>query len=192
MKADLISATARAESPVKSALWLALLTTASILATLAMACATPFAALGALAALHLRRSQAFILTGAVWLASQVVGFGFLNYPHTLTTYAWGGALLVAAWASMAGSATITRHLRRAGGVLRSVCTLFAAMVIFKGAIYGFGLALGGNHGAFTPPVVARFCATNLIAFVGLMALYRLGVAIGLAARPTPFITSVAH
>jgi hypothetical protein len=192
MKADQKPATARAESPLKAALWLALLTTASILATLATACATPFAALGALAALHLRRTEAIILTSAVWFASQVVGFGFLNYPHTLTTYAWGGALLIAAWASMAGAVTVTGRLRRAGGLLRSVCALFTAMVIFKGAIYGFGLALGGNHGAFTLPVLTRFCATNLIAFASLMVLYRLGVAIGLAARPTPFTASVAH
>jgi hypothetical protein len=93
---------------------------------------------------------------------------------------------------MAGAATITGQLRRARGLLRSVFALLTAMVIFKGAIYCFGLALGGNHGAFTLLVVSRFCATNVIAFAGLMVLYRLGVAIGLAARPTPFITSVAH
>ena len=38
-----------------SALWVSLLTAASTTATLALACATPFPALAALAAVHMRR-----------------------------------------------------------------------------------------------------------------------------------------
>lgn len=192
MRADTTAAAPRAGAPTKSALLLALLLTASILATLGMACAIPFAALGALAALHLQRAQAWILTGAAWLASQVVGFGFLHYPHTLTTYAWGGGLLVAAGTSMAGAAAVAVPLRRAGGAVRTVCTLLMAMVIFRAIVYGVGLVLGGNQGALTLPVVARFCATNLIAFAGLLVLYRVAIASGLASRPAPLTAALAH
>jgi hypothetical protein len=93
---------------------------------------------------------------------------------------------------MAGAAAVAAHLRSAGGVLRSLGALLTAMMIFKATIYGFGLVLGGNQGAFTLPVVARFCETNLIAFAGLLMLHRVGIAIGLASRHAPLPATVAH
>jgi hypothetical protein len=76
--------------------WIALLTIAAVAGSFIFACATPFPALATLAALHLHRRDAFILAGFVWIANQTIGCGFLHYPHTRDSFAWGiaiGALL---------------------------------------------------------------------------------------------------
>ena len=56
--------------------WIVFLTGASLAFSYVFACAAPFAALATLAALNLRRPDAFILTGLVWLANQAVGAQF--------------------------------------------------------------------------------------------------------------------
>jgi hypothetical protein len=45
--------------------WIRLLTIATVAGSFAFACATPFPALAALAALHMNRRDAFILTGVI-------------------------------------------------------------------------------------------------------------------------------
>src|SRR5690606_37460670 len=75
-----------------AALWVALLTAASSATTLALACATPFPALAALAAVHMRRRDGLALMLLAWAASQVVGFALLGYPRHGSTLAWGAAL----------------------------------------------------------------------------------------------------
>ncbi len=62
--------------------WIALITAATVIGSFVFACATPFPALGALAALHLPRRDAFVLVGVNWLVNQIIGYGFLHYPMT--------------------------------------------------------------------------------------------------------------
>jgi len=69
--------------------WITLLTIASVLFSFALTCATPFPALASLAALHMNRRDAFALIGVSWLANQIVGYGFLHYPQTWDSFAWG-------------------------------------------------------------------------------------------------------
>lgn len=174
-----------AEPGIKAALWLILLTAASVLTTLALACATPFSALGALTALHLRRADGIILTATVWLCSQVIGFGYLHYPHTLKTYLWGAALLIAALVCMASASFAVSRMRQTSPWARCLGALLVAMIVFKAMIFMFGVALGGNEGAFSAHVLARFVVTNGIAFAGLLLLHRAGLALGLAVRAAP-------
>jgi len=77
-------------------LWLALLVAASVVFSLGLACAAPFTAFGAAAALTLSRRDALVLVMSVWLANQLVGFTLLHYPWTANAFAWGGALGVVA------------------------------------------------------------------------------------------------
>ena len=72
--------------------WLSLVVGASVAFSLGFACATPFAAFCAAAACTLPRRDAYYLTGAVWLASQVVGFAFLQYPWTADCLTWAAVL----------------------------------------------------------------------------------------------------
>src|SRR5579862_9091601 len=77
-------------------LWLALLIATSVGFTLGFACAVPFAAFGAIAALSLPRRDALLLTLAIWLINQIIGFGILHYPTDAMTLIWGAILAVIA------------------------------------------------------------------------------------------------
>ena len=72
--------------------WIALLTVATIAASLMFACATPFPALAVLAALHMNRRDAFALTAVIWGTNQIIGYGLLHYPQTWDSFAWGIAI----------------------------------------------------------------------------------------------------
>ncbi|WP_217429807.1 hypothetical protein, partial [Sphingomonas bacterium] len=85
------------------ALWIVLLTLASTGTTWALACMTPFAALAALAATHLRRRDGAALMLVTWGVSQAVGFGVLHYPHDPKTIEWGAALGLAALGAVGGA-----------------------------------------------------------------------------------------
>ena len=63
-----------------NALWIVLIVTSGTCLSTFFACATPFAALATLAALKLGRRDAITVIGLVWLANQVIGYGFLGYP----------------------------------------------------------------------------------------------------------------
>jgi hypothetical protein len=69
--------------------WLGLLISASVAFSLGLACATPFAAFAAAAALTLSRRDALVLVTSVWFANQLVGFTVLHFPWTANTFAWG-------------------------------------------------------------------------------------------------------
>ncbi|HEY1505455.1 MAG TPA: hypothetical protein VGF92_14200 [Stellaceae bacterium] len=60
--------------------WLAVLVAASVAFTFGFACAVPFAAFGAATALTLNTRDALLLTVALWLVNQIVGFGLIGYP----------------------------------------------------------------------------------------------------------------
>src|SRR5258705_12794060 len=70
-------------------LWILLLTAASVFVTLGMACATPFAALAALAALHMSRRDALPLIRIALLAPQSGRSRRLGYPPTTHSLASG-------------------------------------------------------------------------------------------------------
>ena len=99
---------------VRRAGWIAALSIAAVAGSLLFACTTPFAALATFAALYMQRRDAFMVTGITWLANQLVGFGFLHYPHTWTTAAWGIAIGVSALVATALAAGINSVLRPYG------------------------------------------------------------------------------
>src|SRR5260370_38439008 len=60
------------------------------------ACATPFAAFAVLAAMTLSRPDAIRTTVALWMVNQVIGYGVLGHPRTLTSATWRLAIAIAA------------------------------------------------------------------------------------------------
>ncbi len=167
----------------RHALWLALLVTSSVAFSLGFACAVPFAAFGAVAALTLARRDALLLTGAVWLANQLVGFGILDYPWTTNTFAWGAALgIVAVLATLAAQAIATRFERR-GAVVALLAAFAGAFVMYEGGLFVVAAMLLGGTEDFVPAIMTRILEINVAAFAGLLVLNRLGTAVGLASRP---------
>jgi hypothetical protein len=166
-------------------LWLALLVVASVAFTLGLACAMPFAALGAAAAMTLPRRSALVLTGGAWLANQLVGFAFLSYPLTADTIVWGVVLGVVALLTTLAAEGLVGRFGRGSIVVAALASFTGAFVVYEGALFLVSATWLGGTEDFAPAIVAYILAINAGAFVGLMVLHRLGTAIGLAAEP-PF------
>ncbi len=138
-----------------STLWIVLLTTASTATTLALACATPFPSLAALAALHLRRRDGLLLMLLAWLASQAVGFGVLGYPHDLKTLTWGLGLATAAMGAGHGAYATLAVMRDVPFAVRLVAGYIAAFSAFKLVVLLWSFVLGGVAIALSPVASAR-------------------------------------
>ena len=158
--------------------------------SLGFACAAPLAAFGALAAMTLSQRDALLLTGAVWLANQLVGFAILDYPWTVSTFAWGIALgIVTALATVAARAMATRVDGRGAAVV-SLAAFTSAFIVYEGGIFVVAATLLGGTEDFAPAIVARILEINAAAFAGLLVLNRLGMTVGLAARPAPRLSAM--
>jgi len=169
-----------------STLWIVLLTAASTGGTLIFACATPFAPLAALAALHMRRRDGIVLMLLAWAASQAVGFGLLAYPHDARTVAWGAGLAAAAVGSLFGARAGLARLGTAAFPVRLLGAYVAAFVAFKLVILMWSVPLGGVAAALSPDIMLRQLVRNGAILLGLLALYHALVRIGvpaLAAAP---------
>lgn len=166
-----------------SMLWISLLTAASTGTTLLLACATPFPALAALAAVHMRPRDGIALMLLAWAASQAVGFGLLRYPHDPLTLGWGVALATAAVGSaLAGYAALDRLGARPVAA-RLAAAYAAGFLAFKAVIALWALALGGLHTATEPSLLAEQFVRNGAILAGLYLLYRILVAAGVPAAP---------
>ena len=160
----------------KTWLWVALVSTASLVLSFSLACAVPLAAFAALAGLHMRKGAGLALVAAAWLVNQIVGFTCLAYPLDASTVAWGLALLGSAVVAM-GAARLARGLTRSYAAAL-LAGFVAAFVGYEGTIYL-------SH--FAPAVIIEVLRINALAFVGLLAAWRIGAAIGFAPalEPTP-------
>ncbi|WP_374526649.1 hypothetical protein [Sphingopyxis sp.] len=166
-----------------SMLWISLLTAASTGTTLLLACATPFPALAALAAVHMRPRDGMALMLLAWAASQAVGFGLLGYPHDPLTLGWGVALATAAVGSVLAGYAVLGMLGKVAIAARLATAYGAAFAAFKSIIALWALALGGLHTAAAPGLLAEQFARNGAILVGLYLLYRILVAVGVPAPP---------
>lgn len=165
-----------------STLWIMILTLASTATTLALACATPFPALAALTALHMRRSDGIALALAAWAVSQAVGFGLLDYPRDASTAMWGVAIGAAA---VAGAFAAHRAADMRGPfALRLGAAYLAALAAFKLVILAVTLIKGDPCTAFTAEILGRQLVRNAAILVGLLALYRGLTAVGVPAART--------
>jgi hypothetical protein len=164
---------------VRRAGWIATLTVATIASTVIFACATPFAALAALAALYMNRRDAFIVTGLTWATNQVVGYGFLNYPHSWDSFAWGVAIGVGAILATS-VAQIGNGLRGFGWVLTALASFAVAFAGYEIVLYAATTVLPSDASAFSLPVVLYVLKINIVAFGGLLVLQHIGTRTGLA------------
>ncbi|WP_036262176.1 hypothetical protein [Methylocapsa aurea] len=173
-------------------LWIALLVAASVAFTLGFACAAPLAAFAGVAALTMPRQQALLLVGLVWFANQAVGFGVLHYPWTADTLAWGAGL-----GAVALLATLTAEwgAKRSSGlhpILSSTLAFLLAFAIYEGLLFAASLISQSGVEDYAPAIVGRIFAINAAAFIGLLAVNRLGASIGLVIEPRPQIAADAQ
>jgi len=163
--------------------WFALLVAASVAFSLGFACATPLAAFAAAAALTLPRRDALLLTAAAWLANQLVGFAFLAYPMSASTFAWGVAIGVAALLAAEAARWAAARGARGGTAVAFSGALLAAYAVYEAVLLVVAVAALGGVEDFTPAIVGRIFLINAGAYVGLLALNWLGAALGFAGKP---------
>jgi len=173
-------------------LWLTVLVAASVGFTLGFACAVPFAAFAAATALTLNTRDALLLTVALWLANQIVGFGFMGYPWDGATLLWGAVLGVVALLSTAAARIASTQVAHVpyGAVL--VLSFAAAFVVYEGSLYIVSAAWLGGTEDYAGSIVAYIAGLNVLAFIGLLVLERLGRMLGLAAAPSLALAAPRH
>jgi hypothetical protein len=146
-------------------LWLGLMVAASMAFTFGFACAVPFAAFGAIAALTLPRREALLLTVALWLVNQVIGFTVLSYPWDGMTFLWGAILgVVAVLSTVAALAVITQRSL----VVSAPSSFGAAFIVYEGVLYLVSIPMGATAD-FTAAIVVRILEINVAGFAALLA-----------------------
>lgn len=164
---------------MKLALWILVIVAGSIGFSFVFACATPFAALAVLAALNMPRRDVFLVIGLAWFANQIIGYGLLGYPQTWDSFAWGGAIGIAAGLA-AWSAMLTVGLAPRLWKPAAVAVAFlAASLAYQVIMYVSGLVLPG--GGFSLSVVKIVMTINVWALAGLLLVHRVALAAGLIA-----------
>jgi hypothetical protein len=146
--------------------WLALLVTASVTFTLGFACAVPFAAFGAIAAMTLKPRDALLLSTTVWLVNQVIGFTILHYPWDASALTWGAVLGAVAVLNTIAAQAVIRWRGRVGA---SLAGFAAAFIAYEGGLYLVSATWLGGTENFTVVIVTRILAINAAGFAGLLA-----------------------
>jgi hypothetical protein len=147
----------------------ALLVTASALASLVLACATPFAAFAIIAAAALPLQSALLVVAGAWLVNQGIGFGLLHYPIDATTIAWGFVIGAAALAATLIAAFVLQALRTTRALLALPAALVAAYAAYELTLLAATPVLGGTA-AITADIVARLGLTSIGWLIGLAAI----------------------
>jgi hypothetical protein len=145
-------------------IWIALLVAASIAFSLGFACATPFAAFAAVAALTMNRRGAMLLVGLVWLANQGIGFGVLHYPWTLDCLAWGVGLGIVALLSVLGAEYGAKHFIALNGIVASTVAFLSAFGVYEGLLFIASIIFQSGVADYAPAIVERIFAINAVAF----------------------------
>ncbi len=127
--------------------------------------------------------------GAVCLACQPDGrLSRLGYPQTFDSFAWGLAIGIAAFASLAAALAV---LRLAAGLAVTMTGAFmSGFVAYEGVLFAATAVLPSGDGAFSAAVVAEVLLINSLAAVGLICLHA-GAAVSralVAAQPGPALS----
>ena len=179
-------------TPWRHQLWLTLLVAGSVAFTTVFACAAPFAAFSAAAALTLSRRDALLLTAGVWLANQLTGFLVLGYPWTLNSLAWAPLLGAAAILGTLAALGTVRRLADARPITQALAALVVAFAVFEVMTFAVSFAWLGGTQTYAPSIISRVFVTNVGALVGLYGLYWLGAAVGLRRRTIAPIVAPAR
>ncbi len=146
----------------------ALLTASCALASLALACATPFAAFAVIASAMLPSRPAFLVVTGAWLVNQAIGFAALHYPIDSSTILWGLVIGAAALAATAASTTVLRALPQSRTPLVLALAFVCAYGAYELVLFAATPFLGGA-GSFTAAIITRLGLLNFGWLIGLVA-----------------------
>jgi hypothetical protein len=167
---------------IRTGLLITLLTLGSVFGNLAFACAAPLAAIATVAATKMRAGEGLVLVCAAWLANKLVGYLILDYPQTWESFAWGGAIGIAAALGFVGATVVAKTKMPE---LTTVAVAFAAaFAVFEASLFAATVLLPSSGEAFSLVIIARIFQINAIALIGLLAVHRAAMALKLL-RPAP-------
>jgi hypothetical protein len=155
----------------RQVIWLGILVFSSFVFSVGLACATPFAALGAAAAVTLGRRDTLLVGGVVWLVNQFVGYTILRYPWTINSVGWGITLGAATLLASLAALWIYNLQRAIPSALRFAAVFAVAFSVFEGALYAAACFVLGGLQDFTFGIVLYIFVINAVTFVGLLVLY---------------------
>ena len=147
---------------------LALLSVCGVLASFALACATPFAAFAVVAAAMLPIRSAAIVVACTWLINQAIGFGALHYPIGGTTALWGLTIGIGALAATVIAAAALRMLARHRTPLALALAMLCAYGAYEVTLLAATAFLGGAD-SFTTAIIARLGFLNFAWLIALVA-----------------------
>lgn len=170
--------------PARRIGWGVFLAAAAVIFSFVFACAAPFAALAAIAALNMRRLDAVLTILLAFAINQAVGFGFLDYPHDASTIAWGAGIGISAMLGLGAALVVARLASGSGYVLSLALAFVAAFAAYQLGLQGAGVLIGtGGHG-LSSEVIRWVLQMNALALALLAGFQKLGQLAGLA-QPLP-------
>ena len=161
---------------IASFVWTMILTLAVIGATFALSCLTPFAALAVALAgtVGLRASLRVMI--AVWLANQVIGFGFFHFPLTTNTILFGVAIGGAAVVTTIVASVLLKYMSFRAAPLRLGVALLVGFVAYETTLLP-AAAFFGDLETFRPAIVAQLGFINAVALAGMVVLNEVAAAL---------------
>ena len=159
-------------------IWMVILTIATISASLALSCVTPFAALAVALGGTVGLRASLRVVAIVWFANQFVGFVFFRFPLAANTFLWGIAIGIAALLTTIVTAIVFKYLSSSTAAVRLSVALFASFTGYEMALVTAAVVLGGFE-TFRPSIVLQLAWINAAALVGMIVLNELIVAVGL-------------
>jgi hypothetical protein len=171
------------EELLRTSTWIAIVTASMIAFSFCFACATPLAAVAALAGSRMSLKDGAAVIIAAWLADQLIGYLVLGYPRTWDSFAWGATIGAASLLAGLAAASAARTVRQ--WWLSPCAALLAAFSVYEGALFAATVVLPSCAGAFSPSVIAHIQAINAGALVGLVAIHWLAASVGLEPDAAP-------
>lgn len=157
-------------------IWMLILTLAVVGATVALSCVTPFAALAVALAgtVGLRASLRVMIT--VWLANQVIGFGFFHFPLTVNTFLIGIAIGGAAVVGTIAAWVVLNRMRFRAVLFRLGVALLVSFGIYELTLLAAVVFLGDLE-TLRPAIVAQLGLINAVSLVGMIVLNEVAAAV---------------
>jgi len=154
-----------------SRLWYYGLLAAGSISNVLYFCTVPLVGIGVLAGTTLPRRRALTVLLTMWFVNQLLGFTVRGYPYTVSTFAWGGVMLLGAILSvlLASLRPAFHHTPLRHGLWLTL-SLLLGFCLYELVIWLGGLALGGVHG-FTLSVLAEILLGNALWGGGLAAVH---------------------
>ena len=168
---------ASTDDRMRTGLWIALVASSTVLASLVFACGAPLSAVATFAGTRMRIAAGFMLVIVAWLANQLVGYLLLGYPQTWDSFGWGAAIGIAAALGFLGAAAVYRAGLRDPAM--TAIGFAVSFLAYEATLFAATAVLPSSDQAFSIGVMARIFEVNAFALIGLLVLHRCALALTL-------------